>query len=265
MQIQIAHKTEYRYDVPVHYALQKLRLRPASSAIQAVGLWDVTIDGGTVEASYQDHYGNHVDLVSTNAGSDRLVISAMGMVETYDKAGVFGMTYGRAPLWHFMQPTALTAKGAGSAKLAGIVAAQATELDGLHALSAAVLEKTPYKTGKTGAETSAEDALKIGFGVCQDHTHIFSAAARTAGFPTRYVSGYLMMDDRIDQDASHAWAEVHIAGLGWVGFDVSNGYCPDERYVRIAVGRDSRDAAPVSGYREGQAKEAMSVTVQVQQ
>ena len=74
-----------------------------------------------------------------------------------------------------------------------------------------------------------------------------------------------MMDDRIDQDATHAWAEAHIEGLGWVAFDVSNGISADERYLRLATGRDSTDAAPVSGMRLGDTRETMKVTLQVQQ
>ena len=74
-----------------------------------------------------------------------------------------------------------------------------------------------------------------------------------------------MMDDRVDQDASHAWAEAHLDGLGWVGFDVSNGISPDERYVRLATGLDSRDAAPISGMRMGSANESMIVSLQIQQ
>jgi len=76
--------------------------------------------------------------------------------------------------------------------------------------------------------------MSAGQGVCQDHTHIFISAARELGYPARYISGYLMMNDRIDQEASHAWAEAYVEGLGWVGFDVSNGISPDERYVQSA-------------------------------
>jgi len=112
---------------------------------------------------------------------------------------------------------------------------------------------------------TAEEAMAGGTGVCQDHAHIFIAAARAGGVPARYVSGYLMMDDRIDQDASHAWAEGYVAGLGWVGFDISNRQSPDERYVRLAVGRDYHDAAPISGLRIGDAQESMIVNLQVQQ
>ena len=74
-----------------------------------------------------------------------------------------------------------------------------------------------------------------------------------------------MMNDRIDQEASHAWAEAWLDLLGWVGFDISNGYSPDERYVRVATGRDYRDAAPVSGLRQGPGDESMIVSLQIQQ
>jgi transglutaminase-like putative cysteine protease len=83
--------------------------------------------------------------------------------------------------------------------------------------------------------------------------------------PSRYISGYLMMDDRTHQDATHAWAEAYVKDLGWVGFDISNGISPDRRYVRVASGLDYADAAPVSGTRFGTASESMAVQLQVQQ
>ena len=91
------------------------------------------------------------------------------------------------------------------------------------------------------------------------------SAARLLGLPARYVSGYLMMGDRIEQDAGHAWCEVHAEGLGWVGFDVSNAISPDGRYVRVAIGRDYRDAAPVAGIRHGAGAEGLQVRLQIQQ
>ena len=128
-----------------------------------------------------------------------------------------------------------------------------------------ILSQNPYNQSSTKAATTAEEALEMGGGVCQDHAQIFIAACRYAGLPARYVSGYLMMTDRIDQDASHAWAEVHLDDLGWVGFDVSNSMCPDATYVRLAMGMDSLDASPVSGMRFGSSDESMIVSLQVQQ
>ena len=104
-----------------------------------------------------------------------------------------------------------------------------------------------------------------GCGVCQDHAHIFIGAARMLGIPARYVSGYLMMDDRIDQEAGHGWAEAHVAGLGWVAFDVSNGISADARYVRVATGCDYREAAPVTGISYGDGDSALAVSLAVEQ
>jgi transglutaminase-like putative cysteine protease len=73
------------------------------------------------------------------------------------------------------------------------------------------------------------------------------------------------MADRVEQDAGHAWAEAHLEGLGWVGFDVSNGMSPDDTYVRLASGLDYRQTAPVSGMRLGNAQESMIVSLQIQQ
>lgn len=265
MQLQISHTTHYRYDKPVDYALQRVHLRPLNLNIQTVNSWNLDIDGGRIEASYLDHYGNHSDLVSIDAGVQTLTIAATGSVTTYDTSGIVGKVYGRAPLWHFLQSTPLTVAGPKIRALSEIIARSDDKLSGLHAMSAALLEAAPFKVGETDMKTKAEDALGIGSGVCQDHTHIFAAAARSAGIPTRYVSGYLMINDQIDQDAGHAWAEVHLDDLGWVGFDVSNGVAPDEKYVRLAVGRDARDAAPIKGMRLGDSDETMIVSLQVQQ
>ena len=85
------------------------------------------------------------------------------------------------------------------------------------------------------------------------------------GVPARYVSGYLYMDGTEQQVASHAWADAHVDGLGWVGFDCANRMCPDDRYARIAHGRDYTEAGPVSGIRFGHAEETLAVNINVEQ
>jgi transglutaminase-like putative cysteine protease len=141
----------------------------------------------------------------------------------------------------------------------------ASGVETLHNLSRAIREEVPYRTGATAVDTSAEQALAGGCGVCQDHAHIFIAAARSLEVPARYVSGYLMMNDRIDQEATHAWAEAWVQSLGWVGFDISNGISPDPRYVRVATGRDYKDAAPVTGISFGALDQDLRVELAVEQ
>lgn len=262
MRLKISHATEYHYTDPVHYCLQRLRLTPKSQPGQTVHGWKTTVQGARLEAGYSDHFGNHVDLVSTDAEQVTIRILAEGEVETEDRAGVFGPHQGFVPLWLFLRETPLTRPGKLIRELAKTVTGD-NELARMHALMGAIHEAVAYRPGETAADTTAEQALEKRQGVCQDHAHIFLSAARLLGLPARYVSGYLLMEEP-EQTASHAWAEVHLQGLGWVGFDAANNICPDARYVRLSTGLDYRDAAPVSGMVLGKAGETMSVSITVE-
>jgi transglutaminase-like putative cysteine protease len=191
-------------------------------------------------------------------------IRCKGEVDTIDRSGVFGAHKGAAPLWFFLRETALTAPGDHIRRLTENLGADEA-IPRLHALTARIADALIYEAGRTDAATSAEAALAAGRGVCQDHAHVFVAAARRLGFPSRYVSGYLSTRAGEPMRASHAWGEAHVDGLGWVGFDPANRQSPDGRYVRLATGLDYRDAAPVSGLRFGAGGEALTVSLQIQQ
>ena len=80
--------------------------------------------------------------------------------------------------------------------------------------------------------------------------------ARTAGIPARFVSGhFLRSDGMVNQEAGHAWAEAHIADLGWVGFDAANCICTTDAHVRVA----RRSPSPL--HRYGGGAETLSVEV----
>lgn len=266
MQLAINHITHYRFDRPVVHGLQQLRLKPRSGPGQSVIDWTITLDGAQVEVEYEDENRNRTTLASAIPGATEVTITCTGLVETADCSGIVGPHSGFMPLWLFGNQTELTAPGPKMHALAtSLRAAVPDHLDLLHLLSSEVLQAVRYEIGRTTASTPAEQALATGHGVCQDHAHIFIGCARLLGIPARYVSGYLMMNDRIDQEAGHGWAEAHVDGLGWVGFDVSNGVCPDQRYVRVATGRDYRDAAPVTGISYGAGESALRVSIAVEQ
>ena len=95
---------------------------------------------------------------------------------------------------------------------------------------------------------------------------IAGGIARALGLPARYVSGYLHSTaDGKPHDAAHAWAEIHVGALGWVGFDAANACCPDDRYVRLGSGYDAEDAAPVRGMAFGFGTESLAVRVHVEE
>lgn len=267
MRLKIEHKTEYVYSQPASYALLQLRMRPQSDATQTVEAWTLTLDGARHQARFTDHLSTDIDLIEPLPGSDRVAITVVGEVttQTPDQIIAPGNT-----LLHpnfFLRGTALTRTTKKITALGEWTSeTDVVEIGDLHGLSQRILEAMPYTPGTTDVSTSAAAAFEHGTGVCQDHTHVFLTAARAMGVPARYVSGYLMMDDRVEQNASHAWAEAYVAGLGWIGFDVSNGISPDERYVKITHGLDYKDCSPTHGIVIGAPSTAdLVVSIQVQQ
>jgi transglutaminase-like putative cysteine protease len=266
MRLAVKHTTRYRFERPVVHAIQRLRLTPKSTQGQEIIDWTMTFVNAEKQFEYEDQHRNLTTLIAMVPGTQEMTVTCAGTVDTHDHAGIIGRHAGHLPLWSFRGQTPLTRPGA---QMRGLVRefrkSGLATLDMLHALSARVLERVAYGAGATGVDSSAEEALVAARGVCQDHAHIFIGVARALDIPARYVSGYLMMNDRIEQEATHAWAEAHVENLGWVGFDVSNGISPDQRYVRVATGRDYRDAAPITGISTGSSTEDLNVAVAVEQ
>ena len=265
MRLRIDHRTVYRYADPVPYAIQTLRLSPRPYQGLAVLRWHVRADGRRELPSFIDGFGNLAHCHTINRRHDGVTLIAEGEVETQDTSGVVLGAPEPLPPVFFLRSTALTAPDPAIEALAMAAAPGRPPLERLHALMEGVGDRLAYKVGTTDAATTAADALQRGAGVCQDHAHLFIAAARLFGVPARYVGGYLWTgtDDR-EHEASHAWAEAFVDDLGWVGFDPSNRVCPTGAYIRASVGLDYWSAAPVRGIRRGDSNEMLSVRVIVE-
>jgi transglutaminase-like putative cysteine protease len=106
--------------------------------------------------------------------------------------------------------------------------------------------------------------------VCQDFANLLICLARLLGIPARYRTGYIYTGDdyenKLQSEASHAWAELYVPEVGWRGFDPTNGCLAGEDHVRVACGRNYRDAAPTSGtiFARG-GEEILRVAVRVEE
>lgn len=263
MRIEISHATHYRYDADVVQAVQHLRLTPPSDTGQSVLDWHVETPGIETALSYTDAFGNVVHLLTQKDLGETVTITARGTVETRDNHGVLGHLPEVMPARVYLRQTDLTRPSAGIRKLASVVE-DPTDVTSFHRLMKAIRKKVGYRVGVTETHATAAEVLSAGEGVCQDHAHIFISAARHLGLPARYVSGYLLLEADDASEAHHAWAEVLVDSIGWVGFDVSNGISPTDHHVRLSVGLDSRSAAPIRGIRWGGASEDLAVEVRVE-
>ncbi|MAJ35986.1 MAG: hypothetical protein CBC12_12775 [Candidatus Puniceispirillum sp. TMED52] len=265
----INHQTVFDYETTPKSVVQRLHLTPLGFSHQHVIEWDIDVDGGAIVMETTDYHGNTVHLCRHHSDIKKMQIICRGQVDVIDTNGITGAHDSSLPLELFKNATALSMPGPRLSQLGKDMTSfmednQNGDLHILHELSVRILANITYSKGKTNISTTAEMAMEIGAGVCQDHVHAFLAVARLLGFSARYVSGYLLMQDKV-QDASHAWAEVHVDSLGWVGFDISNGISPDDRYVKLATGFDYADVIPLSGVRFGSGEEQIATRIMISQ
>ena len=114
-------------------------------------------------------------------------------------------------------------------------------------------ERVEYRRGATDERTSAAGALQLGAGVCQDFAHMLLAILRARNIPARYVAGLIP-----GEGETHAWVELY-DGAGFIGVDPTQLRLADDGYLRVNVGRDSRDCAINRGMFTGMAQQSMEV------
>ena len=261
MRIKVDYRTVYDYAQAASDVLQLLRVQPAGHEGQHIVSWriDTDIDGHLKRA--EDAFGNITHMFYPDGQIQRLALHVTGEVDTVETHGVLSGSHEPLPALAFLRQTDLTRPDEALLALARQIDA-GDALASCHRLTGLLFDSLTFDPDVTHAHSDAAHAFAIKAGVCQDYAHIFLSVARALGIPARYVSGHLVRNDGlITQPAAHAWAEALIPDLGWVAFDPTNGICATEAYLRVAVGLDYRDAAPIRGARRGGGAETLAVTV----
>ncbi|RKP54778.1 transglutaminase family protein [Pararobbsia silviterrae] len=260
MRLAIQHETTYRYESPVQYSIQQLRLTPANANAQLILHWHVEAPG-KLDTSV-DAYGNTLHTLVLTRPHREIRLRVSGEVDTMPlHDGRLGDVVGAVPLEHFTCATRLTEANEAIRSLAQETGA----LDrpaGLIELADRIRARVAYEPGTSDVASTAADALSAGKGVSQDHAHLMIACCRARGIPARYVSGYIDGGDT-PQAASHAWVDVWLDKIGWISIDAARSEFAGGRYCRVAQGRDYEAAAPVRGTRIGGREERLQVSVRV--
>ena len=275
---EISHVSRYSYSVPVRGCVMALCLEPRDDATQRLLNFGVSTDPPSSMNSEADSFGNVRHVLNIHREHEALEIAALSTVETSAAAPPSGPLGAGAwdeirswrdsfTYWDFTHPSAVARP---SAALDGFVERvgirpEGDPLEALTRLSETLHRSFEYVPGSTSVASPIDHILDNGLGVCQDYAHVMIAIARSWGVPTRYVSGYVPVESGSEAlaSASHAWVECLLPGLGWTGFDPTNGCLPREGHVRVAVGRDYQDVAPTRGVTHGGGETELEVDVRM--
>jgi len=274
----IRHLTRYRYNAPVRENITEARMQPRTEGNQRCVKFNLTVAPQALVAAYQDYLDNTVHHFDIPTAHVQIKLIAEALVEmqpflplpealpedlwqTLDT--LKGDYWDFLSPSHFAQPTPILQNLADEFRLVR----HADPLTVLKQLNQNMYNTFGYAPQSTRVDSPIDEAIAARRGVCQDFTHIMIALVRGLGIPCRYVSGYLFHrredHDRSAEDATHAWLETFLPGLGWVGFDPTNNLIAAERHIRVAVGRDYSDVPPTRGVFKGDAQEDLSVGVRV--
>ena len=268
MRYTVRHVTRFAYESPIAESVMEVRMQPRSDGHQRCLHFGLATNPATRVLMYQDQDGNVVHHFDIPGRHERLTVTAEAVIECEPPQPLPHRLGPRAwadldalaaggEYWESLAPSAF----ARPTPLLEVLAAELGLQRGndplvtLRGLMGEMYTRFVYNQHSTRVDSPIDDALQARAGVCQDFAHIFIALARGLRVPARYVSGYLFSDggdsDRSAHGATHAWVEVLLPDVGWVGLDPTNNLLAQERHIRVAVGRDYADVPPTRGVYKG--------------
>ena len=277
----IRHLTRFRYANPVSESIMETRMHPRSDSNQHCLTFSLSVSPRCRVFTYRDHFGNNVHHFDIPGEHNQLVVVAESVVEQQPTPEVPGFLAPDAwqamdamveagDYWEMLLPSQFVVESPALLNLAKHMEAVRRDdpLMLVLELNRRLFEFFEYVPRSTRVDSPIDEAILNGRGVCQDFAHTMLALLRHVRIPARYVSGYLYRGqedhDRSTPDASHAWVDVLLPHLGWVGVDPTNNLVAHHRHIRTAVGRDYADVPPTSGIFRGKTASELYVAVQVE-
>ena len=278
IKLAVRHRTVFRYAGAVRNSLNTLRLEPRDFRFQKTLSAFIKVIPATRLRRFDDLFGNVTHHLELSGEHNKLEIESMVKVrnlpfyitdrgyadgaESYDDPSI------RERCWQYLLESRWVSLEPQIWRQAlDLTMAETAVFEKAAAVMRWIYAEFTYEPGTTDVETHLEQAFALRKGVCQDFTHVMIGMCRSIGLPARYASGYILTgggESLVGAQASHAWCEVYLPETGWIGFDPTNAVLADQRYVKIAVGRDYGDVAPIHGSYMGGAGCRMEVEVSVE-
>jgi len=280
MYYTVHHVTRFRYSAPITESIMEVRIQPRNEGYQRCLDFRLHTNPKSQIMSYRDELGNRVHHFDVPNRHTHLSITAEAIVElttapalpdalsdyAWDELDV--MT-AQDQYWDMLESSRFTQPSELLHDLMRELNIQRRDdpLSLLRTINTAIYDTFEYAKKNTRVDSPIDDALSIRRGVCQDFAHIMIAIGRELRIPCRYVSGYLFHSgdrrDRSADGATHAWVEALLPGLGWVGFDPTNGKLANIEFIIVAWGRDFMDVTPLRGVVLGGGEHTLEVRVTV--
>jgi transglutaminase-like putative cysteine protease len=272
MKWDILHRTEYQYASPVRESFNEARLKPFSDEWQTVDYFLLKVLPAARLRHHHDFYSNVVHHFEIPEPHTSLLVESQLTVTTRLRPPLdtteapfplarIGEAAREPRVFEFLQESRFVELSPEIWRLAlDVTDGVADTWQAALALMKLVHGSLKYEPNSTGVHTHARDVWRDKRGVCQDFAHVMLSLCRSLKIPALYVSGYLATESA---SATHAWTEVLIPGVGWRALDPTHNCQPGETYVKIAVGRDYADVAPVTGNYRGTTDRKMSVNVAI--
>jgi len=271
----IKHLTEYKYSSPVIDGANQIRLYPIGDAYQKIEGHNLHISNNPKVVTRKDFYENTVGSFSYIEPHDYLSIVSEIEINTTEKPFPEDVIFVEEQ-WQSLESlktnpdfidflNVITFDGTPFIKNL-IEENKYYELSPFKAvlhLSKYIFTNFEYIQGITHVDSKLDEVWKLKAGVCQDFTNILLQMVRMMGIPARYVSGYICpnKEGSRGEGATHAWIEAYIPFYGWLGIDPTNNTIANQYHVKLGVGRNYDDCAPVKGVYKGVANDELFVKV----
>jgi transglutaminase-like putative cysteine protease len=271
MHLRVEHRFAFEYDAFISESFLELRVQPKTTPQQVVSTFELAVGPPTSVHRYRDWNDNLTHHFTITKFHDRIEVSARSLVQTHrasvtlasltERPAREGLAYTLRDFLEFGGPVMLTPALRAANRAIGL-AATAPLGEQVQALGAYIGKRFEYQKNVTTYDSTTEDFLKIGAGVCQDFAHLMVGLLRLRGIHCRYVSGYLHVERKKKEPSqSHAWVEFYSPSAGWVPFDPTHNRAVDERYVVVGHGRHYDDVPPNKGIYRGVARETLKAEV----
>lgn len=271
IRLSIEHRTGYRYDAEVRGSKNEARMAPAETSYQRIVEQSFAASPApSYRSTYRDYFGTIVEAFEIRDPHAGLEVTSRTIVESdpqreVEPAG--GPNEASSdPTVEYRYSSPMVVPDAEVGLLARQLRGSDERATVANILAWFAAEMT-YEHGSTEVGTGIGEVLRARRGVCQDYAHLCIGLLRLCDVPARYVSGYfapreLEIGERVDSE-SHAWVDVFLEGHGWWGVDVTNAQATGSRHVRIGAGRDYSDMIPFQGVHLGEARQELSVAVEI--